>query len=228
MKIIKTIKYALPVLLLSLMFIEPSFAAGDLGSSGDGGDKSQIIAALNKFVAFLGYFFAVLLMINGGMKLQEYSNKSQQVSIKLIVFQFIAGAMLLNYASSITTFAVTVLGSGNEYCFILDSYNSKGDCWDAASSELTGTIKEKIEAISGGSTSSQFVENLNLVVGFFQLVGFIYFIKGCLTLAAVGNGRERGGYGKPVIMLLFAALVINLPNTVQLIVNTLKSFGMDI
>lgn len=227
MKKTTIIKNFLPIAFLSLFMLEPAFAATDI--SGGGSDKAAIIAALNKFVAFLGYFFAVLLMINGGMKLQQYANRSQNgVSIKIIVFQFVAGAMLLNYATSISTLAVSVLGSGNEYCFILDSFNSKGQCWDAASSELTGTIQAKIEAISGSSTSAQFIENLNLIVGFFQLIGFIYFIKACMVLAAVGNGRERGGYGKPVIMLLFSALVINLPNTIQYLVNTLKAFGMDI
>lgn len=197
-------------------------------------NRRDLIVNLNTLVQYIAVFIGLLLMVIAGVKLKERSEQPNNPSAKpaVIIASFLAGAIIFNYSTSITTVIASLLGTEYEYCLVLGesqvSYTpSSSQCWDASTSELTSTLRNRIENISDTTVSADFAKTVNLVVGFFQLIGFIYFIKGAYGLKLVSSGTERGGYGKPIITMIASALIIDLPHTAELVINTINKIGVN-
>ncbi|OZY40602.1 hypothetical protein CJF43_17345 [Pseudomonas fragi] len=69
---------------------------------------------------------------------------------------------------------------------------------------------------------------MKVIVGLFQAIGFFFFISSIMSLKAVGHGSSRDGYAKPVIILIASALIIDLPHTASMIMETAKLAGVNL
>lgn len=217
---IKSILILATTLLLTIM-TNLCFAASDLDSSKGGGAEAQIVSVY-QFLGYISIFFGTLMIIKGGYLLKEKADNPNSNALRRMTVTFMVAGLLIGYTDSITTIGVTLFGDNSKYCMYLDA-TAGGDCWDAKSSELTGEMRAKIEAIGNGSDlSNSTMRLINILVGVFQTVGFGYFLKSALAMKDVGNGNRAGGYGKPVFGLLFAVSLINTPAVISLIVGTIK------
>ena len=147
----------------------------------------------------------------------------------VVLVTLLAGVVMMNASGALSTYIVTMLGSTSGHCFILDSSQSvAANCWSAESSGLTGELKGRIEKLSSGSTAQAFMENINVIVGIFQVIGLIYFLVGAYGLVQVANGSSRdSGYGKPIITMFAAALIVDIPHTAEMAISTLEKIGIN-
>lgn len=218
-------KYKLNKWVLLVLLMIPAFASADEVQA-----RGELIATLHHMVVYFGQFMGVLLFISAGMKLKAASDAgaSGRSNKATIYVTFIAATLMLNYSNSLTTYIATLLGNDYSHCFILDKSQSIGDsCWDSSSSELTGELKERITKLSNGSVAEKFMDNLNVIVGIFQMIGLIYFFVGVYGLVQVSNGGRDGGYGKPIITMIASALIVDLPHTAEMFIDTLNAVGIN-
>jgi hypothetical protein len=216
-------------LIFTLLFFTSSAIADEVAQ------RALLISTINDLVIYIGIFLGLLLIISGfyKMKLRSESPNNPISSMPVIISSIIAGTMLLNYSAATTTVISTLLGSDNKYCFVLDTPTDEqvtpdGGCWNSGESEITGKLMEKIADTRGGNAAAEFAANFNVIVGLFQLIGLIYFFKGVYGLKTVGDGTEKGGYGKPIVMMIFAALLIDLPHTAEMFSNAMTSLGAKV
>ena len=95
-------------------------------------------------------------------------------------------------------------------------------------SGLTGELKSRIEKLSSGGTAEKFLENIQIIIGIFQIIGLIYFSVGAYGLAQVANGSSKdSGYGKPIITMFASALIVDIPHTAQMAIDTLEKIGIN-
>lgn len=192
--------------------------------------RKQVIVAVYKLVYIVGFLIGLVLMISAGYKMKMAADTNGPQSNKAIIYiSILAGVLMMNSSATLSKYIVTMLGSGSGHCFILDSSQSVAEnCWSADSSGLTGELKGRIEKLSSGGTAQKFMDNLNIIVGIFQVIGFIYFLVGVYGLVQVANGSSRdGGYGKPIITMIAAALIVDIPHTAEMAITTLESIGIN-
>jgi hypothetical protein len=212
-------------ILLIASFLLPSIAFADAET-----ERTAIIVAVHKLVYIFGFLVGLILVISAGMKMKLASESNGQNSNKGIIYiSFLAGVLMMNSSSTLSTYIATLLGSGSGHCFILDSSQSDAkNCWSADSSGLTGQLKTRIEKLSSAGVAATFMKNINIIVGMLQVIGFIYFLVGTYGLVQVSNGSSRdGGYGKPIITMIASALIVDIPHTAEMAVATLEKIGVN-
>lgn len=210
-------------LLLFVVLLLPTFAMANEG-------REELITSLHKLVWLVGFLIGLILMISAGYKMKVAADTSGPQSNKgVVLVTLLAGVIMMNASSALSTYIVTMLGSTSGHCFILDSAQSvAANCWSADSSGLTGELKTRIEKLSSGSTAQAFMENINVIVGIFQVIGLIYFLVGAYGLVQVANGSSRdSGYGKPIITMFAAALIVDIPHTAEMAISTLEKIGIN-
>ena len=95
-------------------------------------------------------------------------------------------------------------------------------------SGLTGELKARIEKLSSGSTAESFLGNIQIIIGLFQIIGLIYFAVGAYGIAQVANGSSKeSGYGKPIITMFASALIVDIPHTAMMAIETLEKIGIN-
>lgn len=212
--------------ILFFLALVPSLAFAD-----DETARSEVVAIIHHVVIYTGQFIAVLLFISAGYKMKMKADAGNSGNFKTgsIYVTLIAATLMLNYSNTLTTYIATLLGNGTGHCFILDESQSLAqNCWDASSSELTGDLRTRIENLSSSTVAESFMKNLNVIVGIFQVIGLIYFFVGVYGLVQVSNGSARDhGYGKPIITMIAAALIVDLPHTAEMFITTLNSVGIN-
>lgn len=210
-------------LFLFVVLLLPTFAMANEG-------REELITSLHKLVWLVGFLIGLILMISAGYKMKVAADTSGPQSNKgVVLVTLLAGVIMMNASSALSTYIVTMLGSTSGHCFILDSAQSvAANCWSADSSGLTGELKTRIEKLSSGSTAQAFMENINVIVGIFQVIGLIYFLVGAYGLVQVANGSSRdSGYGKPIITMFAAALIVDIPHTAEMAISTLEKIGIN-
>lgn len=210
-------------LFLFIVLLIPTFAMANEG-------REQLITNLHRLVWVVGFLIGLILMISAGYKMKVASDTQGPQSNKgVVLVSLLAGVIMINASGALSTYIVTMLGSSSGHCFILDSSQSVAEnCWSAESSGLTGELKGRIEKLSSASTAKAFMENINVIVGIFQVIGLIYFLVGAYGLVQVSNGSSRdSGYGKPIITMFAAALIVDIPHTAEMAITTLEKIGIN-
>jgi hypothetical protein len=210
-------------LFLFVVLLLPTFAMANEG-------REELITSIHKLVWIVGFLIGLILMISAGYKMKVAADTQGPQSNKgVILVTLLAGVVMMNASGALSTYIVTMLGSTSGHCFILDSSQSvAANCWSAESSGLTGELKGRIEKLSNGSTAQAFMENINVIVGIFQVIGLIYFLVGAYGLVQVSNGSSRdSGYGKPIITMFAAALIVDIPHTAEMAISTLEKIGIN-
>lgn len=195
-------------------------------------NREQMVTAINQAVIIVGQFIGVLLLILGIMKMKSRADQptNPQHSVGMIITVLVAGALMINYSQAATSVISSVLYDGREYCFILDDEQSNAsDCWSSENAESTAELGERIDRlVEDGEGAAEFRRNINILMAFFQLIGLIYFFKGAYGLKQVSDGGQKGGYGKPILTMIAAALVLDLPHTLEVILTTINEIGFSI
>ena len=226
------------IFLLLAVFSQYTFA-DDLSSAASSSAisaRETIIANMFWATTKLGQIIGMITLIAGFYRMRMKAEMGPNGNITTTsIFVYIAvGFMLLSFSSTLGSVIATLLGDDGSACFILnDSVTggmvtlNNGNCWDASSSELTGTLMDRVTKMSSASTAQEFLDNIKVIIGLFQLIGFIYFFVGMHGLIAVSKGSARNGYFKPLVIIIASALIVDLPHTAEMFLNTLKKVGVN-
>lgn len=184
---------------------------------------SQNIGLVKLFVFLAGF----ILFVNGGYKLSLLAEQGGKMNKSVPLVYVIVGAILMNITLAIGVFGNTYFKAG-EFCFVVSEGAINDGCMNKEVSGLTGETKARLEKLSSGSTAEQFLDNFQIIIGIFQIIGLIYFAVGTYGLAQVANGSSKeSGYGKPIITMFASALIVDIPHTAQMAIDTLEKIGIN-
>lgn len=230
------------IFLLLSFFTQYAFAdnIANLDSNSAIAARETVIANLFWATTQIGRIIGMIVLIAGfyRMRMKAEMGPNGNISTTSIFVYIAVGFMMLSFSSTLGSLIATFLGqtstTGAGACFILNdsvtggrSTLDNGSCWNASSSELTGTLMDRVTKMSSASTAQEFLANINVIIGLFQLIGFIYFFVGMHGLVAVSKGSARNGYFKPLVIIIASALIVDLPHTAEIFLNTLKKVGIN-
>jgi hypothetical protein len=173
-------------------------------------------------VRTFGVLLGAILAFLGIKKLVDYSQDQRNPKnspVSAIVIFFAAG-LLLNLNQTMSLVINTIQdGKDNSYCFYAKTsgdspFGNGGSCFSDAMS-LTKELAEKLKNESGTEESvNKLKEKLRLL-----------FIKGIYMLKEASEGSQQTGYGKIILMIFASALVIDMPHTIDLLINTIQAWN---
>lgn len=179
---------------------------------------------LIKLVIFLVGF---VVFISGAYKLTLIAVEDKKVGKSVPLVYLIVGAVLMDITLAIGVFGNTYFKAG-DFCFVVSDGAINNACMNAEVSGLTGETKARLEKLSSASTAETFMQNVQIIIGMFQIIGLIYFAVGAYGIAQVSNGSSKeNGYGKPIITMFASALIVDIPHTAQMAIDTLHRIGIN-
>ena len=177
-------------------------------------------------------FSAVILAFLAIKKLVDYAsdNRNPKNSPVSAIIMFFASGLLLNVDATISSFINTLTGSGG-YCFYGDLsgndsvYGTNSSCFSdakAISVDLANQLQKQSE---NAESVKKLQEKLRMLFTLFQLVGLVYFIKGIYMLKAASEGAQQASYGKILLMIIASTFVIDMPHTIDILINTISDWN---
>ncbi|HHM8948444.1 TPA: hypothetical protein ACRNDK_002656 [Pseudomonas aeruginosa] len=208
---------------LTVLLSAPAFANGlDDASS----YRVELVASINELIFIFAFIIGLILMISGAYKMKLAVEENGRVGWGVPIIFILVGALFINLESSLSTFTNTFFSV--DFCKIVEKETISSSCFKDEISGLTGTLKDRIEKMSSDSTAQKFMDDIEIIVGLFQVIGFIYFLVGAYGLTQVANGSSKdGGYGKPIITMIASALIVDVPHTASVFIDTLNKIGIN-
>lgn len=214
------------ILLSVVLLLVPAFALGASVEDATS-NRVELIAAFNKLIIIVGFMIGLAVTISGGYKMVQVGNQGAKFGWGTPVIYILAGVVMMNVSPSLSVITNTYFKV--DFCTMIDESQSvSSSCFKDEISGLTGPLKERITRLSSDSTAQAFMQNIEIIVGIFQVIGFIYFLTGAYGLTQVANGSSRdGGYGKPIITMVASALIVDIPHTATMFIDTLHQIGIN-
>lgn len=212
-------------LLTIALLVAPAFALG--ASLEDAtSNRVELIAAFNKLIIITGFLIGLAVTIAGGYKLIQVGNQGAKFGWGAPAIYILAGVVMMNVSPSLSVITNTYFKV--DFCTMIDESQSvSSSCFKDEISGLTGPLKERITRLSSDSTAQVFMENIEVIIGIFQVIGFIYFLTGAYGLTQVANGSAQNGYAKPIITMTASALIVDIPHTATMFIDTLHKIGIN-
>lgn len=184
------------------------------------------ILALKDFFTYAAFFIGLALCISAIQKMITNSQNQNQAygtaSISVIIITFICSGLLMNSSGSIEMISQSVLGGGYGFCEVPESdiismSNSASGCWDLSSAEIFSDAEKKKMGIGDGGNDWKLMagEYLEYIVLFFQLVGFIFFLKGVYAIQKASEKKD--GMPSAIFGTILSAAIVNLPLLIEII-----------
>lgn len=201
---------------------------GSIGTSAQRAQDDLISAVIWCFYAGVMLVGAATLLM-GFYELRliaEQNNRSKGKAIALVI----VGFLMFSGSSTVNTMMHTIRGDGTGMCFVSDSQlisklSSSSGCWDTATSEINGVLKDRILA-QDSDAKTKFLENLKTIVFLFQALGVVYFFLGLNGLKKLGDGSKGDSLWKHIWTIIFSVLIIDLPHTATVFIDTLQKLGV--
>lgn len=208
---------------LALLFLPiVAFADGDATAA-----RVELISANLGLIKLVIFLIGFILLVSGGYKLRLLAEQDSKVGKGVPLVYLIVGAVLMNITLAIGVFGNTYFKAG-DFCFVVSEGAINNACMNTEVSGLTGELKARIEKLSSGGTAEKFLENIQIIIGLFQIIGLIYFAVGAYGIAQVSNGSSKeSGYGKPIITMFASALIVDIPHTAMMAIETLEKIGIN-
>lgn len=207
------------------LLLVPAFAFG--ASIEDAtSNRVELIAAFNKLIIITGFLIGLAVTISGGYKMIQVGNQGSKFGWGAPAIYIITGVVMMNVSPSLSVITNTYFNV--DFCTMIDENQSvSSSCFKDEISGLTGPLKERITRLSSDSTAQVFIENIEVIIGIFQVIGFIYFLTGAYGLTQVANGSAQNGYAKPIITMVASALIVDIPHTATMFIDTLHKIGIN-
>ena len=208
---------------LTLLFLPAvAFADGDATAA-----RVELISGNIGLIKIVIFLIGSIVFISGAYKLTLIAEQGSKVGKSVPLIYIIVGTILMNITLAIGAFGNTYFKAG-DFCFVVSDGAINNACMNTEVSGLTGELKARIEKLSSGGTAEKFLENIQIIIGLFQIIGLIYFSVGAYGIAQVSNGSSKeSGYGKPIITMFASALIVDIPHTAQMAINTLHDIGIN-
>lgn len=211
---------------LLLIFLSSyiSFAADDATAT------TTITASIYSLSTIAAKLLGITLMILALVKLKKSAdnpNDPKNFPMSVIVTIFV-GALMFNYSGTASTSISSLLGDEGSFCMLamdskLEGEIERTNCWESDNSELMKGITERIEKSNGVGSSAKFKEIIEDFMEFFQVIGFIYFLKYLWEFHSIQEGKSQKKMGSTFFQIVVAALVIDLPHTIEMVHSTYLS-----
>lgn len=198
--------------------------------------RADIISSIYSLTTIFATLMGLGLLVVGVIKLKKRGDNPNDPKAfpATIIMTILAGALAFNYATSASLIITSLLvDSEAGYCFVIEDAEVSGiktddKCWDSSKSEILGDIEAKVNSMSDNNIGTEIKENATNIIALFQTIGLIYFLKGLYGLKVTSEGQSRDGYGKPIITIISAALIIDLPHTIEMIKETINYMGFGV
>ncbi|HEJ6524389.1 hypothetical protein N5J66_12660 [Pseudomonas juntendi] len=214
------------VTFLTLLFLPAvAFAFGNDASIKA---RAEIITAVSDLIYVVSFLIGLILLVTGGYKLKLISDENQKGNkYGAPAMAILAGVIIMNCSESLSVLGATYLNA-EKFCMIVADGSISDSCMNTELVGVTGELKSRIEKLSSGSTAEAFMDNIRIIIGIFQIIGLIYFLVGAYGLYEVANGSSKeNGYGKPIITMFASALIVDIPHTIQIALDTLEKIGIN-
>ncbi|MBC3493074.1 hypothetical protein [Pseudomonas taiwanensis] len=189
-------------------------------------NRVELIAEFNKLIIITGFLIGLAVTIAGGYKLVQVGNQGSKFGWGAPAIYILVGVIMMNVSPSLSVITNTYFKV--DFCTMIDENQSvSSSCFKDEISGLTGPLKERITRLSSDSTAQVFMENIEVIIGIFQVIGFIYFLTGAYGLVQVANGSAQNGYAKPIITMTASALIVDIPHTATMFIETLHKIGIN-
>ena len=206
---------------LTLLFL-PVVAFADATQA-----RVELISGNIGLIKLVIFLIGLIVFVAGAYKLTLITEQGSKVGKSVPLIYIIVGTILMNITLAIGAFGNTYFKAG-DFCFVVSEGSINNACMNTEVSGLTGELKARIEKLSSGSTAEKFMENIQIIIGLFQIIGLIYFAVGAYGIAQVANGSSKdGGYGKPIITMFASALIVDIPHTAMMAIETLEKIGIN-
>jgi hypothetical protein len=211
------------ITLLTLLFLPAvAFADGDATAA-----LVEMISGYIGLIKLVVFLIGFIVFISGAYKLILLTEQGGKMAKGVPLMFIIVGSIMMNLTTSIGVFGNTYFKAG-DFFFVVSEGAINNACMNTEISGLTGELKSRIEKLSSGGTAEKFLENIQIIIGIFQIIGLIYFSVGAYGLAQVANGSSKdSGYGKPIITMFASALIVDIPHTAQMAIDTLEKIGIN-
>lgn len=208
---------------LTLLFLPiVAFADGDATAA-----RVELISANLGLIKLVIFLIGFIMLVSGGYKLRLLAEQDGKMGKGVPLVYVIVGVVLMNITLAIGVFGNTYFKAG-DFCFVVSEGAINNACMNTEVSGLTGETKARLEKLSSSSTAEQFMQNVQMIIGILQVIGFIYFAVGTYGLAQVANGSSKeSGYGKPIITMFASALIVDIPHTAMMAIDTLEKIGIN-
>lgn len=207
-------------------------------------NREELIINMFSLTQTMAFVVGLYLMISffSTVKRRADAPGDQSASTSKILLILFTATFLLNLNVVINTMTTTITGT-DAYCFglapalstdtstAMGPMNSSGltsnaNCFKPESSEITEAIRAKLDPST--TSTADLLSYLSLVMGLVQFLGLVFFIKAILMIRQIGQGQGQVGPGKVIIALIFSALIIDLPHTMEMLSYTIKSLGVTL
>lgn len=206
---------------LTLLFL-PVVAFADATQA-----RVELISGNIGLIKLVIFLIGLIVFVAGAYKLTLITEQGSKVGKSVPLIYIIVGTILMNITLAIGAFGNTYFKAG-DFCFVVSEGSINNACMNTEVSGLTGELKSRIEKLSSGSTAEKFMENIQIIIGLFQIIGLIYFAVGAYGIAQVANGSSKeSGYGKPIITMFASALIVDIPHTAMMAIETLEKIGIN-
>ena len=211
---------------------EPAYSLVDNSMS-----ELEKIAVLGySFIYYIGLLLGFFMFFAAIKRLLSHSKNPNDPRSSLggVLILMIGFGALSSLQSSLSIGISTMNGGEQGHCFIYhNSVKKRGEsfspnqaeCFDAKNSELTSGFREKLENSGKAQAVIKLMEKVNILFTILQGIGLAYFIKAIYTIKAIVEQTSQSTYGSVFIMLAVSSLVIDMPNTLNMIINTAKNIA---
>lgn len=128
-------------------------------------------------------------MVAAGYKMKLAVDEGSKIGGLQIALTFIVAAIFMNVEAALTTITNTYFKV--DFCRIIAEEKISDTCFSEAYSGITGELRERINRLSGDSTAQMFMDNIRVLTGVFQIIGFIYFLVGAYGLIQVEKVHRK-------------------------------------
>lgn len=199
----------------------------------DGNNFDALFGGAYILIRVAGFLSGLILAFLGLKKLIDYAGDSRNPKNSPLssLIMFFAAGLLLNINASLSVFINTLNNSGG-YCFYGDLsgnsdtiFGNNSSCFAEAKSITKDLANELQKQTENTESVKKLEEKLRMLFTLFQLVGLIYFIKGIYMLKAASEGSQQASYMKILFMIIASCLVIDMPHTIKILINTISTWN---
>lgn len=216
-------------------------------SLADDSDKvrSELVVSIQYFAYALSIVMGVMVLKSIVSTLLDYDRFKQQSENPMhrLAMKVLISAVLLSPQMTLNM-TMNTLGyetkESESYCFAYTSgVEKKGffggtqtggaqsACIKESTNKYVNDLVNKLNDTNKTELSDFLGKNFTFLVGMFQGIALIFYFLAWFKIYSISEGKERQTtYGRQMLVLLFSALVINLPKTIEVSINFFKSIKL--
>ncbi|MGR5269745.1 hypothetical protein ACPV5R_18555 [Vibrio astriarenae] len=109
----------------------------------------------------------------------------------------------------------------NIWSNISSAEKTKNKCYEEATSAYISMLVKELHKSEQELFDKLMSSKVRFLIGLVQVIGLFFFINAWLKVYAISEGSDRQStYKGQAVVIIMSSLIINLPNTAKLIINT--------